>query len=160
MSLTSLLLIHPASARPQGHVKQVLGLDFSPNGVVLASGSDDHSARLWDLRKKKCAYTIPGHSALISHVKVAAQGGTQLFHAHDPPSLRLAISCSQFQPEHGHYLMTASYDSKVKLWSMRDHSLIKVMEGHEGRVMCADASDDGKYFATAAMDRTWKLWGR
>ena len=145
---------------------------------MLASGSDDHSARLWDLRKKKCAprhplppppahatlhapptlphaltrprtpltplsppplprrcaYTIPGHSALISHVK--------------------------FQPEHGHYLMTASYDNKVKLWSMRDHSLIKVMEGHEGRVMCADASDDGKYFATSAMDRTWKLWGR
>jgi U4/U6 small nuclear ribonucleoprotein PRP4 len=118
----------------QGHVKQVLGLDFSPDGKMLASGSDDHSARLWDLRKKKCAYTIPGHSALISHVK--------------------------FQPEHGHYLMTASYDNKVKLWSMRDHSLIKVMEGHEGRVMCADASDDGKYFATSAMDRTWKLWGR
>ena len=68
--------IHPA--RPQGHVKQVLGLDFSPNGVVLASGSDDHSARLWDLRKKKCAYTIPGHSALISHVKVAAQGGSTI----------------------------------------------------------------------------------
>ena len=43
---------------------------------------------------------------------------------------------------------------------MRDLSLIKVMEGHEGRVMCADASDDGKYFATSAMDRTWKLWGR
>ena len=54
----------------------------------------------------------------------------------------------------------SSYDNKVKLWSMRDHSLIKTMEGHEGRVMCADASDDGKYFATSAMDRTWKLWGR
>ena len=83
-----------------------------------------------------------------------------MFHAHGPRSLRLAVSCSQFQPEHGHYLMTASYDNKVKLWSMRDHSLIKTMEGHEGRVMCADASDDGKYFATSAMDRTWKLWGR
>ena len=118
----------------QGHVKQILGLDFSPTGMTLASGSDDHSARLWDLRKKKCLYTVPGHSALISHVK--------------------------FQPEKGHYLMTASYDNKIKLWSMRDFSLIKTMEGHEGRVMCADASDDGKYFATSAMDRTWKLWGR
>ena len=34
------------------------------------------------------------------------------------------------------------------------------MEGHEGRVMCGDISDDGQYFATAAMDHTWKLWGR
>lgn len=48
---------------------------------------------------------------------------------------------------------------QVKLWSMRDFSLLKTMEGHEGRVMCGDVSDDGKYFATAAMDRTWKLWG-
>ena len=133
MSLTSLLLIHPASARPQGHVKQVLGLDFSPNGVVLASGSDDHSARLWDLRKKKCAYTLPAHSSLISHVR--------------------------FEPTAGHFLLSSSYDNKVKLWSMRDYSLLKTMEGHEGRVMCGDISDDGRYFATAAMDRTWKLWG-
>ena len=42
--------------------------------------------------------------------------------------------------------------------SMRDHSCLKTMEGHEGRIMCGDLSDDGKYFATAAMDRTWKLW--
>ena len=41
---------------------------------------------------------------------------------------------------------------------MRDHSCLKTMEGHEGRIMCGDLSDDGKYFATAAMDRTWKLW--
>ena len=117
----------------QGHVKQVLGLDFSPNGVHLASGSDDHSVRLWDLRKKKCLYTIPAHSSLISHVR--------------------------FEPSAGRFLVSASYDNKVKLWSTRDFSLLKTMEGHEGRIMCADASDDGKYFATAAMDRTWKLWG-
>ena len=42
---------------------------------------------------------------------------------------------------------------------MRDYALLKTMEGHEGRVMCADIADDGKHFATAAMDRTWKLWG-
>jgi len=117
----------------QGHVKQVLGLDFAPSGVTLASGSDDHTVRLWDLRKKKAAYTLPAHSSLISHVK--------------------------FEPHAGRFLLSSSYDNKVKLWSMRDYALLKTMEGHEGRVMCGDVSDDGKYFATAAMDRTWKLWG-
>ena len=116
----------------QGHVKQVLGLDFSPTGTLLASGSDDHSVRLWDLRKKKCAYTIPAHSSLISHVR--------------------------FEPNHGAFLLSSSYDNKAKLWSMRDYSCLRTLEGHEGRIMCADVSDDGKYFATAAMDRTWKLW--
>ena len=111
----------------------MLGLDFSPTGTLLASGADDHSVRLWDLRKKKCAYTLPAHSALISHVR--------------------------FEPNHGRFLLSCSYDNKAKLWSMRDYSLLKTMEGHEGRIMSADVSDDGRYFATSAMDRTWKLWG-
>ena len=117
----------------QGHVKQILGLDFSPLGTALASGSDDHTVRLWDLRKKRAMYTVPAHSALISHVK--------------------------FEPAHGRFLLSSSYDNKVKLWDTRDYECLKTMEGHEGRVMGADVSDDGKYFATCAMDRTWKLWG-
>ena len=36
---------HATSQVLQGHVKQILGLDFSPNGVNLASGSDDHTVR-------------------------------------------------------------------------------------------------------------------
>ncbi len=35
----------------QGHVKQVLGVDFAPCGVKLATGSDDNTIRLWDLRR-------------------------------------------------------------------------------------------------------------
>ena len=89
--------------------------------------------RLWDLRKKKCAYTLPAHSSLISHVR--------------------------FEPTAGRFLLSASYDMKAKLWSTRDYSLLRTMEGHEGRIMGGDVSDDGRYFATAAMDRTWKLWG-
>ena len=113
--------------------EQILGLDFSPLGTALASGSDDHTVRLWDLRKKRAMYTVPAHSALISHVK--------------------------FEPAHGRFLLSSSYDNKVKLWDTRDYECLKTMEGHEGRVMGADVSDDGKYFATCAMDRTWKLWG-
>ena len=48
-----------------------LGLWFG-----LASGSDDHTVRLWDLRKKKCAYTLPAHSSLISHVRFEATGAS------------------------------------------------------------------------------------
>ena len=40
---------------------------------------------------------------------------------------------------------SSSYDNKVKLWDTRDYECLKTMEGHEGRVMGADVSDDGKY---------------
>jgi len=116
----------------QGHVKQVLGLDFHPLGTTLASGSDDHTVRLWDLRKKKALYTLPAHSSLISHVR--------------------------YEPGAGSFLLSTSYDNLIKLWSTRDYALLQTMEGHEGRVMCGDIADDGIHFASAAMDRTWKLW--
>ena len=117
-----------------GHVKQCLSVDISSNGYHVASGSDDRTAKIWDLRKMKCIYTVPAHSALISTVR--------------------------FQPGGGNYLATAAYDKTWKVWSTRDWSLLKTSTGHEGRVMCVDASPDGKYFASSSFDRTWKLWER
>lgn len=52
----------------QGHVKAVLALDFSPNGCQLASGSEDHTARVWDLRSRQSLYTLPAHSSTVSQV--------------------------------------------------------------------------------------------
>lgn len=69
---------------------QVLGVSFSPNGYHLATGGEDNTCRIWDLRKKKSMYTIPAHSNLISQVK--------------------------FEPQEGYFLVTASYDMTAKVY--------------------------------------------
>ena len=39
------------------HVQsEVLAVDFHPRGTVLATASDDHSMRVWDLRKRRCNF--------------------------------------------------------------------------------------------------------
>ncbi len=35
----------------------------------MATGSEDHTAKIWDLRQRACVYTVPAHSNLISKVK-------------------------------------------------------------------------------------------
>ena len=76
----------------QGHVKGILSMDFSPDGYHLATGSEDHSCRIWDLRKRSCVYVLPAHRSLISQVitlhcfccsgtKVGCCPSTQLQHA-------------------------------------------------------------------------------
>lgn len=68
---------------------QVLGVSFSPNGYHLATGGEDNTCRIWDLRKRKSLYVIPAHSNLISQVK--------------------------FEPQEGYFLVTASYDMTAKV---------------------------------------------
>lgn len=52
----------------QGHVQGILTMDFSPDGYHLATGSEDHSCRIWDLRKRGCTYVLPAHKSLIAQV--------------------------------------------------------------------------------------------
>lgn len=66
---------------------QVLSVSFSPDGYHLATGSEDNTCRIWNLRKRKCEFVIPAHSHLISQVK--------------------------FEPQEGYFLASASFDTKA-----------------------------------------------
>ncbi|KAL4219446.1 U4/U6 small nuclear ribonucleoprotein Prp4 [Mactra antiquata] len=116
----------------EGHLKSVLGIDFAPDGYHVATGSEDNSAKIWDIRQRKCTYTIPAHTNLVSKVK--------------------------FQPQHGRYLVTASYDTTAKVWAHPVGAPIKTLAGHEGKVMSVDISPDLHYIASVSFDRTFKLW--
>ncbi len=115
-----------------GHIKQILCSDFNINGYHLATGSDDNTVRLWDIRRKNCFYILPAHLKLISDVK--------------------------FQPEKSRYLLTSSYDNSCKIWSSKDWSLAKTLLGHESKVTSICMSPDLKYLATTSIDRKWMLW--
>lgn len=41
-------------------MKAVLSLDFAPCGYLLATGSEDNTARVWDLRKRQVLSVLPG----------------------------------------------------------------------------------------------------
>ena len=76
-----------------GHIKEILSMDFAPNGYVsslfsfrhrhfrtedyadplcryqIATGSGDDTVRIWDLRALKSQYIIPAHKSSVSDVK-------------------------------------------------------------------------------------------
>lgn len=116
----------------EGHLKAILGIDFSSNGYHIATASEDNSCKIWDLRKRSILYTIPAHTNLISDVK--------------------------FQKDSGNYLVTASYDNTVKLWTTRTWQPLKTLSGHDGKIMAVDISSDNQYIATSSYDRTFKFW--
>lgn len=53
-----------------GHIRDILSIDWSEaTGYQLATGSNDDTIKIWDMRMLKCLYTIPGHKSSVSDVK-------------------------------------------------------------------------------------------
>lgn len=50
----------------KGHTGTITGLAFDARGFILASCSNDMSAKLWDMNTHNCIKTLKGHDHTIS----------------------------------------------------------------------------------------------
>ncbi|KAI9355979.1 quinon protein alcohol dehydrogenase-like superfamily [Zopfochytrium polystomum] len=104
----------------------------------LFSCSNDGTAKLWDLDTRMCLRTFSGHTQPIQSLHVSL------------PMMRKALASSESrggEPK----LVTASLDSKLKVWDIQTGECLKTLYGHERDVRCVAAdtlrivsgSDDG-----------------
>jgi len=116
----------------QAHDKQIWSVSFSPDGKYLVTGSEDGTARLWDLQGK-----------LLQEFK-------------DDSGCNWFWNVS-FSPD-GKYLASGSQDDHtVRLWDL-DGNLINKFRGHNDWVWSVSFSPDGKYLASGDSDGTVCLW--
>jgi len=107
------------------------GVAFAPDRQILATGGDDHLAKLWDINTHKEITRCKGHKSLVMAV------------AFTPDGSRLA---------------TAGHDGAVHLWNPSTGQELKALLGHDGPVRSVAFSPDGKLMASAGDDKTVKLW--
>src|SRR6476661_8529491 len=103
-------------------------------GLILASGSRDGTAKLW---------------------RVDGQGrGTLLRSMRDNSG---DVLCVAFSPD-GRVLATGSRDGTIYLWDAGTGGLLEILTGHGGEVLSVAFSADGGSLASGAGDRTVKIW--
>lgn len=96
----------------------------------IASGSVDSTVKFWNKQTGK----------VILNIKQPA-----------------GITSIDFSPA-GNFFATASYDAKVRLWTLPEGLLVKEFIDHTGTVWSVNFSPDGKTIATCGEDATIKLW--
>ncbi|MEH2385734.1 MAG: hypothetical protein V7K14_08075 [Nostoc sp.] len=115
----------------QGHSSWVKSVAFSPDGKTLASGNDDKTIKLWDVKTGAQIRTLQGHSGLVYSVA--------------------------FSPD-GKILASGSSDNTIKLWDVTTGAQIHTIQAHSDSLRSVAFSPDGKTLASGSSDNTIKLW--
>jgi WD40 repeat protein/serine/threonine protein kinase len=106
-------------------------VSFSPDGKLLAIGSEDASVTLWDATTGEFILKMDGHDAAV-----------------------LAVA---FSPD-GNYVATAGIDSAVKVWDVAYRNAVMRLEGHQGIIYDVAFSPDGERLASAGDDGQVRIW--
>jgi small GTP-binding protein len=158
----------------RGHENIIYRIAWSPDGRVLASGSSDHTIRLWDTGTGKLRRILAGRSGEIFSVAWSPDGLTlvsssndktvrfwdvvtgQLIRKHKVGSAK--ILCVAWSPD-GRRLALGGSDGIVRMWDFAATGQFSCnLEGHQGDVNSVAWSPDGRVLAAGGFGGTIKLW--
>jgi WD40 repeat protein len=145
---------------------------FSPDGRLLASGSRDSTARIWNARTGKLVHVLQHHGYVLgesfspdgrSLVTSSQDGAGYVWDvASGQRELLLvdaggSVEAAAFSPD-GSELATASADRLARIYYGQNGKLLAPLAGHGGLVTSVAFDSSGRTIVTGSTDGTARLW--
>ena len=156
----------------KGHIDFIGAIQFSPNGHLLATGSDDQTIRLWDVATEASHKKPDGLSDTIFSIVLSpchhmfASGSLDTIRLWDSATGALRCSlevqtCSvralTFSPD-SQTLASGYSDGTLRLWDPATGASRITLEGHKTGISALSFSPDGRTLASACESQTIILW--
>ena len=160
---------------PEPQVSPINSISFSPDGQLLAIGTQGNNIRIWDVKlgRYRHTYWVSGLQSLSFSPdrNILASGGTEILlwdpetgkrihHQHFSIALTAfsRINSVVFSPD-GQTLASADDDQTVHLWNAKTGGEpIRTLRAHTDKVLSVAFSPDGQTLASASDDETVRLW--
>ncbi|KAL5109220.1 F-box-like/WD repeat-containing protein TBL1X [Taenia crassiceps] len=130
----------------RGHTSEVFICAWNPRTDMLASGSGDSTARIWNLENTSPT-NFRSSPIILKHC--ISRDGHSVLSAKDVTSLDWNSD--------GSFLATGSYDGYARVWDT-EGNLQKTLGQHKGPIFALKWNRKGNYILTAGVDKTTIIW--
>jgi transcription initiation factor TFIID subunit 5 len=130
-------------------------IDFSGDNQLVAAGMAESYIRVWSLDGKPLTSSVPDNSQPSSSKRLVGHAGPVYAVSFSPAT---ANPDPTGPPTHAQFLLSASEDKTIRLWSLDTWSCLVAYRGHDNPVWDLQWGPYGHYFMTGSNDRTARLW--
>ncbi|KAK2154836.1 hypothetical protein LSH36_256g05021 [Paralvinella palmiformis] len=127
----------------RGHESEVFICAWNPINDLLASGSGDSTARIWNMNDNSNS----ANQLVLRHC--IQKGGTEVPSNKDVTSLDWNSD--------GTLLATGSYDGYARIWDTDGH-LSRTLGQHKGPIFALKWNKKGNFILSAGVDKTTIIW--
>ena len=155
----------------KGHPESVLSVAIRNDGLMIASGSEDRTVRVWSTDYGNEEFKFSGHSGTVNSV-IFSRDNRFIISGSSDGSIKVldtftkkisntlvcnaAVKCLAAGP--GNLIVSGSTDNKIKIWDISKNNDPKIAYSHNNEITCVAMTHDGELIISGALDNMIHIW--